>query len=160
MIFTNTALFNGTIETGLRSLMILEAFYPKNLDLDSISLLDYFVVHTADLCGPESLHPTVSARVGEYRVRRKLIQEGLQMLIRISLVSVIEATDGIRFVSADDAPAFVKLLATDYNRNLSDRAIWLAQRAQRQGDSFFAEMRAYIDRWTLEFQADEGYASA
>ncbi len=53
MTFANASLFNGTIETGLRSLMILEAFYPEKLDLDSISLLDYFIVHTADIGGPE-----------------------------------------------------------------------------------------------------------
>lgn len=145
-------LFNGTIETGLRSLLLLEAFYPAQLDLDAISVLDYLVVHTADIDGPASLHPDLSERVGEYRVRRTLIQEGLHMLRRISLVSVVEADDGVKFVSGEDAPAFVKLLNSEYNRDLSTRATWLAERASKDGKEFFAVMRSLLDRWSLEFE--------
>lgn len=151
-----TPVFNGSIETGLRSLVLLEAFYPARLDLDALALLDYFVVHTADLGGPDSLHPALPERVGEYRVRRTLIQDALRMLLRVSLVEIVEATDGISFVSGDDAPAFVKLLNSDYNRDLSDRAVWLAGRVREEGAAAFASMRQLIDRWSLEFQTEEG----
>lgn len=156
---SKTILFNGFIETALRSLIILEAFYPCPLDLDTISLLDYFVVHTADIGGPSSLHPAVSSRVGEYRVRRRTIQDSLKILIRRNLIVSIEAEDGIRFVSGDDAPAFIKLLATDYNRTLAERANWLALQAKHHSN-LFADMRAHIDNRTMEFQFDEGYSIA
>ncbi|MER8648761.1 ABC-three component system middle component 2 [Mesorhizobium sp. M0586] len=151
-----TPVFNGSVETGLRSLILLEAFYPEKLDLDALALLDYFVVHTADLGGPDSLHPALPERVGEYRVRRTLIQEALHMLLRVSLIEVVEAVDGISFVSGDDAPAFVKLLNSDYNRDLSDRASWLAGRVHDDGAAAFASMRDLIDRWSLEFQTEVG----
>ncbi|MDW9531184.1 hypothetical protein CN138_32540 [Sinorhizobium meliloti] len=153
---TPTPVFNGSVETGLRSLVLLEAFYPEKLDLEALALLDYFVVHTADLGGPDSLHPALPERVGEYRVRRTLIQEALRMLLRVSLIEVVEAADGISFVSGDDAPAFVKLLNSDYNRDLSDRASWLARRVHEDGAAAFASMRQLIDRWSLEFQTEVG----
>lgn len=156
---SKTTLFNGTVETGLRSLIILEAFYPRSLDLEAISLLDYFVVHTADIRGPTSLHPAVSSRVGEYRVRRRTIQDSLQILIRRNLISSLEASDGIRFISGDDAPAFIKLLTTDYNKALAERANWLASHA-RDYSNLFSEMRAHIEKRTMEFQFDEGYSIA
>ncbi|PIO44633.1 ABC-three component system middle component 2 [Phyllobacterium zundukense] len=156
MIDESTPVFNGSVEIGLRSLLLLEAFYPEKLDLNAISLLDYFVVHTADIGGPDSLHPAISARVGEYRVRRTLIQDALHMLRRISLIEIVEADDGIRFVSGDDAPAFVKLLSSDYNRDLSTRATWLADRVREDGTHFFTYMRQLLDRWSLEFQTEEG----
>lgn len=151
-----TPVFNGSVETGLRLLVLLEAFYPEKLDLEAPALLDYFVVHTADLGGPDSLHPALPERVGEYRVRRTLIQEALRMLLRVSLIEVVEAADGISFLSGDDTPAFVRLLNSDYNRDLSDRASWLARRVHGDGAAAFASMRQLIDRWSLEFQTEVG----
>ena len=151
-----TPVFNGSVETGLRLLVLLEAFYPEKLDLEALALLDYFVVHTADLGGPGSLHPALPERVGEYRVRRTLIQEALRMLLRVSLIEVVEAADGISFVSGDDTPAFVRLLNSDDNRDLSDRASWLARRVHGDGAAAFASMRQLIDRWSLEFQTEVG----
>lgn len=156
---SKNTLFNGPIETALRSLIILEAFYPCPLNLETISLLDYFVVHTADIGGPSSLHPAVSSRVGEYRVRRRTIQDSLQILIRRNLIVSTEADDGIRFVSGDDAPAFIKLLATNYNLTLSERANWLALQAKHHGNLFY-DMRTHIESLTMEFQFDEGYSIA
>lgn len=149
-------LFNGPVETGLRSLMLLEAFHPAALDMDRLSLLDYFVVHTADINGPESLHPDLSSNVGEYRIRRRVIEDGITLMRHASLVEVIEDEQGVQFVSGDDAPAFIKLLATDYNLQLMERAAWLADQASKAGDDFLAGLRTSIERWTMEFQFDEG----
>lgn len=149
-------MFNGSIETGLRALIILEAFYPDKLDLEALALLDYFVVHTSDLGGPDSLHPALPERVGEYRVRRTLIQEALLMLLRVNLIEIVEDAEGISFLSGDDAPTFVKLLNSDYNRDLSERANWLAGRVHDEGGAAFASMRHLIDRWSLEFQTEVG----
>ena len=152
-------LFNGPVETGIRSLMLLEAFHPAALDMDRLSLLDYFVVHTADIDGPESLHPALSSNVGEYRIRRRVIEDGITLMRHASLVEVIEDEQGVQFVSGDDAPAFLKLLATDYNLQLMERATWLADQASKAGDDFLAGLRASIERWTMEFQFDEGQPS-
>lgn len=149
-------LFNGPVETGLRSLMLLEAFHPAALDMDRLSLLDYFVVHTADINGPKSLHPDLSSNVGEYRIRRRVIEDGITLMRHASLVEVIEDEQGVQFVSGDDAPAFIKLLATDYNLQLMERAAWLADQASKAGDDFLAGLRTSIERWTMEFQFDEG----
>lgn len=148
-------LFNGPIETGLRSLMLLEAFHPEPLDLERLSLLDYFVVHTADIEGPDSLHPKLASNVGEYRIRRRVIEDGINLMRHASLVQVIEDENGVQFASADDAPAFIKLLATEYNLDLMARAKWLAEQTSRRGDEFLTHLKDSIDRWTHEFQYEE-----
>jgi hypothetical protein len=153
------SLFNGHIETALRAIIILEAFYPDSLDLESISLLDYFSVHTGDINGPPSLHPAVSSRVGEYRVRRRTIQDSLSILIRRNLATVIEDKDGIRFIAADDSPAFIKLLTTQYNSTLKDRANWLASQKHHR-TNLFLDLRSYITTHTINIQFDEGFQIA
>ncbi len=153
-------LFNGSVETGVRSLLILEACYPAALDLDTMSLFDFFVVHTADIGGPVSLHPAIGSRVGEYHVRRRVIQDGLGLMRRASLVDVVEANDGVRFAASEDAPAFVRLMGTDYNRDLLDRSKWLAEQWREIGDEFLTRLRASIERWSLEFREEGGSADA
>lgn len=153
-------LFNGSVETGVRALLILEACHPKALNLETMSLFDYFVVHTEDIGGPPSLHPAVTSRVGEYHVRRRVIQDGLRLMRRASLIDVVESEDGLRFAASDDAPAFVKLMGTGYNVDLFARSKWLAEQWCAAGDEFLSRLRGSIERWSLEFRAEGGLSDA
>lgn len=153
-------LFNGSVETGVRALLILEACHPATLDLDTMSLFDYFVVHTEDVGGPSSLHPANNSRVGEYHVRRRVIQDGLRLMRRASLIDIVEAEDGVRFAASEDAPAFVRLMGTDYNRDLFARSKWLAEQWKSAGDEFLGRLRLSIERWSLEFREEGGSADA
>jgi hypothetical protein len=45
--------FNSPLETGIRALVLLEAFYPRQCDLIEMTWLDHLVVHTADLDGDD-----------------------------------------------------------------------------------------------------------
>ena len=51
------ATFNGPLEAGIRAVSILGAAYPQSYDLQRLVALDYLLVHTSDVGGPESLHP-------------------------------------------------------------------------------------------------------
>lgn len=153
-------LFNGSVETGVRALLILEACHPKTLDLDTMSLFDYFVVHTKDIGGPPSLHPAIGSRVGEYHVRRRAIQDGLRLMRRASLVDVVEAEDGLRFAASEDAPAFVKLMDTEYNIKLFSHSKWLAEQWRETGDEFLSRLRGSIERWSFEFHEKDGLSDA
>src|SRR5258708_5507324 len=80
-------LFNTPVESGLRSLFVLEAVRPSGCDLQRLIIYDYFLVHSADVpSGPASLHPATPMRSGELLVRRKLIEAGLNVLMRKGLV--------------------------------------------------------------------------
>lgn len=148
-------LFNGVLETGMRSVVVLNEFSPIELDREQLSLLDYFVVHTSQAGGPADMHPTNAGSYSEYHVRRRRIEEGIKMLVRIRLVDIVPDPDrGVCFRAGDDAPGFVDLLNSPYNRELVDRARWL--RASHDEDSgFLAGLRQRIERWVIEFQQRE-----
>ena len=60
--------FNSTLETGIRALVVLEAFHPRRCDLLEMTWLDHLVVHTGDLDDPDapsSLHPDLPNRAAE-----------------------------------------------------------------------------------------------
>lgn len=151
--------FNSTLETGIRALVVLEAFYPRSFDLLEMTWLDHLVVHTGDLDGqdvPESLHPDLPNRAAELLVRRQLVERSLRMMQQVHLVEVFETEAGIEFCASEDAPSYLDLLQAPYSVALKQRAKWMADHFASLGG---AEMRALIEgrigRWTAEFRADE-----
>jgi ABC-three component (ABC-3C) system Middle Component 2 len=65
----NSPLFNSSLETGVRAVVVLDAAFPRAFDLSQLTWLDHLVVHTADIGGPDSLHPDIPQRTGELLVR-------------------------------------------------------------------------------------------
>jgi len=74
------------LETGVRSVILLDTAYPRSFDLMQLTWLDHLVVHTADIDGPKSLHPNIPQRNGELLVRRSLVEEGLTLMRRKGLL--------------------------------------------------------------------------
>jgi hypothetical protein len=144
-------LFNTPLEAGVRALLILDAFAPQAFDLGTMSLLDYYIVHTGDAGGPSSLHPEIDARAGEYFVRRHLVEEGLFLMARASLVEQVFTSSGIAFKAHETATAMIDLFGSAYNRRLTEAAQWLAHEAATQGvDQFIRGLKDGIERWSHE----------
>ncbi len=145
------SLYNTPLEAGIRAVIILEIFEPTMFDLANISLLDYFIVHTADAGGPDSIHPDVSARSGEYFVRRHLVEKGLALMIRASLIEQITTSSGIIFRSHETSAAMLDQIRTNYNKRLIEAASWLAEQSREEGQEIFLnKLKFRIDRWSQE----------
>lgn len=151
--------FNSTLETGIRALVVLEAFYPRHCDLIEMTWLDHLVVHTGDLDGqdvPESLHPDLPNRAGELLVRRQLVERSLRMMQQVHLVEVFETEAGIEFCASEEAPSYLDLLQAPYSLALKQRAKWIANHfAGLKTTEMRALIESRIGRWTAEFRADE-----
>src|SRR5437879_6232450 len=79
--------FNTSLESGLRSLFILNSVAPNLRDLQRLIYYDYLIVHSSDVPdGPLSLHPPIPHRSGEWLVRRELVQEGLNLMFSKELI--------------------------------------------------------------------------
>ncbi len=151
--------FNSTLETGIRALMVLDAFYPRRCDLLEMTWLDHLVVHTGDIEGmdvPESLHPDLPNRAGELLVRRQLVERSLRLMQQVHLVEVFETESGIEFCASEGAPSYLDLLQAPYSVALKQRAKWMANRFAGMETT---DMRALIDsrigRWAAEFRTKE-----
>jgi hypothetical protein len=150
-------LFNTPLEAGVRALLILDAFAPQAFDLATLSLLDYYIVHTGDAGGPPSLHPEINARAGEYFVRRHLVEEGLLLMARASLVEQVFTGSGIAFRAHETATAMIDLFGSSYNRRLAEAAQWLAGEAVTQGaDRFVQVLKDGLERWSHEIVGKSG----
>ena len=144
-------LFNTPLEAGVRTLLILDAFAPQAFDLATMLLLDYYIVHTGDVGGLPSLHPEINGRAGEYFVRRRLVEDGLRLMARASLVEQIFTGSGIAFRAHETATAMIDLFGSTYNRRLAEAAQWLAREADNQGvDLFIQGLKDGLERWSHE----------
>jgi hypothetical protein len=119
-------------------------------------LLDHGVLHSADLGGPESLHPTLPIRAGELGVKRTVIAQGLQVMLRVGLIEMTAAETGIRFQASDSAYSFVSILGADYATTLRNRVKWVVQHFPRPfRRALRSQMRTIFASWSEEFGAVE-----
>ena len=155
------ALFNSALETGVRALVVLNAAFPRAFDLAQLTWFDHLVVHTADVGGPQSLHPDLPQRTGELLVRRRVVEEGVQLMRRLHMIDAIADEKGIAYQASDDASALVDTMQTPYALELKSRAEWLAQMLEEFTSEQLAEHIAEkIGRWAVEFQGETGPESA
>ncbi len=149
-----TSPFNSPFETGIRTVVILQAAAPKRLDLEQLTTLDHFVVHTGDLGGPESLHPPVQARWAELVVRRKLVQDGIALMMLKGLVRYHVIEKGHYYSAGDEAATFVDHMQTDYAKRLATAADWLAHFVSSLDRIQLRDLaRKQFERWSVEFQS-------
>jgi hypothetical protein len=150
-------LFNSSLETGFRSMVILSAAYPRSFDLLRLTWLDHLVVHTSDIDGPPSLHPDIPQRTGELLVRRRLVAEGVAMMRRLHLIDATASGAGVMYSASEDAAAVVNSVRTRYARLLNERAVWLASYLQSHDDESLSRLiDQRIGRWAIEFQSEAG----
>lgn len=148
--------FNGPLEAGIRAVSILGAAFPQTYDLQRLVALDFLLVHTGDIDGPDNLHPPTPMHSAELLVRRKLIEESLLLMMTRDLV-VREATpDGIKYGAGENATTFLTSVSSRYLVALKDRATWLVETfGYLSDDQFRVVMRRFFDHWVEEFHQSE-----
>ena len=145
-------LFNSPLEAGIRAVFILENLRPEAMDLNDLILLDYLVVHTADIGGPESLHPEIPNKEGELLVRRRLIENSLDLMHRCHLVERHLDERGVTFSASDEARNFLEVMETGYATRLKERAHWLAETFLRlSADEFRRVVGEKVGAWSEAF---------
>jgi hypothetical protein len=136
--------------------VVLEAAYPRALDLRRLTWFDHLVVHTADAGGPASLHPSLPERTGELLVRRRLVEESVTLMRRLHLVDAVADGSGLAFRAAEEAPAFVGLMRTTYALALKERAAWLVSEfADLSTEELASRIESKLNRWAIEFRSGE-----
>ncbi|MFT5295741.1 MAG: hypothetical protein ACI9YH_001757 [Colwellia sp.] len=135
--------FNTALEAGLRSVILLNEYYPKPIDFEGIVKLDYVLVYSKDFGGPESLHPSVPNRKGELAIRRELVRDGLGLMKRFGLIKILCESEGIFYSVSGDAEPFIKLMKSEYSMTLKNNAEWCV--AQLNQSSFQYFNRIFMD---------------
>src|SRR5262245_19300740 len=101
---------NSPLELGVRALIILTAAFPRSLDLDRLVLMDYCLLHSADLGGPTSVLPAVPTRGGELGIKRSVLEHGVQVMSRAGMVALVASAGGVTYTASEEAAPFLRLV--------------------------------------------------
>ncbi|MEU1924599.1 ABC-three component system middle component 2 [Streptomyces albogriseolus] len=144
---------NSPLEVGMRSLMLLTASFPQPLDVGQLVYLDHLMLHSSEIDGPPSLHPTLPAGPGELAMKRGLIEQGLVVLLRAGLADVEATPDGLVYRASEEGPGFVDILEAPYASALKDRASWVIGTQATPGPDARLQTQAITQRWAHDFES-------
>jgi len=148
--------FNGPLEAGVRAVAILGAAFPRAFDLQRLTALDYLLVRTRQLGGPEDLHPTTPIQAPATEVRRKVVHNALLLMMTRDLIVREVYPGGLRYKAGESASPFLNSIRTPYLCALKERAFWLVDYLAPYSDTEFDTlMRRFFDNWIVEFQEVE-----
>lgn len=145
--------FNGPFEAGIRAVAILTTAYPRAFDIQRMTAFDYLLLNTAQLGGPDDLHPKTPTKTPATQVRRGVVQDGLHLMMTRDLVSRHVEMGGIVYMAGEMAETFLDALQSDYFSSLKKRAHWLVSHLAAYDDLNFERlMSSFFDQWVMEFQ--------
>ncbi|VWD54316.1 putative threonine efflux protein [Burkholderia lata] len=148
-----TRVFNSPFELGFRMVYLLSALRPAGVDLQKLILLDYAVVYSGDLGGPESLHTPVPYRGSELLSRRTLIEQGLHLMSTRGLVNARMDEEGITYIAGPTALSLVGSVTAPYFMRLHQRCEWAVRRFGQTGtDALTREFTEQGHRWGAELE--------
>lgn len=148
--------FNSPVEVGVRILAVLVESYPRALGLGQLVMLDHLVLNTADVDGPDSLHPPLPTRIGQLTTKRKSVEEGVRVLLRAGLAQAFATAEGLTYLADDSALYFLNLLESAYATQLNQRATWvISEFGDLSEEELRVRFRTIFDAWVEEFDADE-----
>jgi hypothetical protein len=144
--------FNSALESGLRILTLLVPAYPRSYDLQTLTALDYLVVHTGDFGGPQSLHPKLPQRTSEIIVRRTLVERGLLLMISRGLIEKSATLTGLKYQAGEFSETFLSTLTSKYTLELIFRSKWVILKyGNYENDLLRQTLRQFCDQWIEEF---------
>jgi len=148
--------FNSPLESGLRSLYLLDEINLDDVDLQRLVFYDYLLVHSGDVTnGPVSLHPNIPHRSGEWVVRRNIVSQGLDMMFSRQLITKKFTENGICYSSSNLTKPFLNHLKSEYSKNLREYSKWVIDTFGNESeDELKRFMTSHIGEWGAEFKME------
>jgi ABC-three component (ABC-3C) system Middle Component 2 len=145
--------FNSSLESGVRSVIILNSLFPKSIDLHRLVDFDYLIVHSGDVQGPKSLHAPLPMRAGELLVRKNIIEKGLLLMMSRGMLNRVPTESGIEYIASEKTNSFVCNFESPYLIKLIERAEWISdQFGESSNDELKEIIKGFFDKWTTQFQ--------
>ncbi|WP_369032365.1 ABC-three component system middle component 2 [Streptomyces adonidis] len=144
---------NSPLEVGMRALVLLAETFPEPLDVSALVLLDHAMLHSGELLGPPSLHPDVPAQPGELGMKRRLMEQGLLVLMRAGLADMTTSPDGFVYQATAQGAGLVDIFEAPYVGQLCRRAEWAVEH-YAPGTDVREATRHITERWMDQLERE------
>lgn len=148
--------FNTSLEVGFRVLIILNELKNSTLNLDRLIIYDYFTLHANDFNEEnESIHPPIPNRSGEIVIKRKIIQESINLMHSKDLLDIEYSLDGILYKSNELTPAFLEYFNSKYAMKIIENAHLVIKEFNEYSDYELAKyVNENFSKWGSEFSRE------
>ncbi|WP_342488866.1 ABC-three component system middle component 2 [Cytobacillus sp. FSL W7-1323] len=145
--------YNTPLEVGLRVLTILNELKHEAIDINRLIIYDYFVLHGNDFdVRIESLHPPTPHRSGEIIIKRKVIQDGINLMYSRELLDTRYTEEGIYYKANELTPAFLNYFDSLYYTEISKNTKLVIRKFNSYSDG---DLDSYVNdrltKWGSEF---------
>lgn len=149
----NLSVYNTPMEVGLRIIIILNELNNMPIDINRLIIYDYFVIHGNDFDSSiESLHPPTPYRSGEIIIKRKIIQEGINLMYSKELLDINYTEKGIYFKANELTPAFLNYLNSTYAEDIKKNSILVINKFNSYSDDKINTfVNDNLSNWGSEF---------
>jgi hypothetical protein len=149
----NVKVYNNSSEVAIRMLALLNKFN-EPLDIQQLVFFDYLLLHLGDISSTfKSLHSNTPYHKIELFVRRKLINDSINLLISKELIVYDYSAKGIRYKSSEMTNNFLKYFESKYFNELVKNSKIVYEKFHGQGAN---EINSYIKNnyssWDNEFE--------
>lgn len=146
-------IYNTSEEIGVRILFIVQ-ICQKRMSSQRIMYYDYFALHLCDIDRSyESLHPDNPNHSSEIAIRRKFINEGINLMISKGLLSIKYTQTGIYYVHNNITDKFLEMFDNEYVEKLKRCIFIVNEKFSSYSDK---QIYKYIDKnigsWVGEFE--------
>ena len=152
----NRNVFNTPLEVGLRVLNMLNELKSVPIDINRLIIYDYFVLHANDFNeNYESLHPAIPHRTGEIIIKRKIIQEGIQLMYAKDLIDIKYTENGIYYSANELTSAFLNYFDSTYETELIKNAQIVINEFKYYSEQKLSEyVNDNLSNWGSEFSRE------
>ena len=117
-------IYNSPIELGTRASLILTAL-SKKLSLDQLVILDYALLYSKEIGGPDNLHPALPNHFAEIAHRREHLPNSLQLFVKRGLIDLLIEDSGYYYTCNSQTLEFTSCLQSHYYRKSWIRLNWI-----------------------------------
>jgi hypothetical protein len=120
-------LFNSPVELGIRSVALLNAAFPDALDLNRLTVLDHYMLHSGAFSELPSVNVDRPNSVGELGQKRGLVEHGLHLMRGAGMVTMEFLPTGVVYRATEEADGFLRLMQAPLVKKLQVRAEWAVE---------------------------------
>lgn len=150
-----TKIFNTPEEVGIRVLLILSQSMDA-MDLQRLVYYDYFLLHLNDILkDQDSIHPSNPYHATEIAIKRKLIQEGINLMSKKGLIDIHFSIQGISYSRNKMTIEFLEYFDSNYFNKLEKNARIVEENFNTFTDEKIQNyVYENIGKWTGEFESE------
>lgn len=149
----NANVFNSPLEIGFRTLFILNAISPTEIDFNRLVIYDYFLLNSNDFPnGPKSLHPPIPHRSAQIIIKPLILKEAIILMKSKELIDIIFSNSGIKYRANELTKRFIELQENDYSKELINSSKWISDQFGNYTDEKLNTLvENNIPKWGGEF---------